>query len=108
MNTVSRFVIPNPKVRIINVRTCFASPYDMNCPLAMRAHNPHAKEIVQYGITSHEHVRSSGKGGLVGSCHRVGRGMCSVVAGSNPTHALSVENVVEQKLLCSLIIINYN
>ena len=38
MNTVSRFVIPNPKVCFINVRTCFASPYDMNCPLATRAH----------------------------------------------------------------------
>ena len=38
MNTVSRFVIPNPKVCFINVRTCFASPYDMNCPLATLAH----------------------------------------------------------------------
>ena len=38
MNTVSRFVIPNPKVCIINVRTCFASSYDMNCSLATRAH----------------------------------------------------------------------
>ena len=98
MNTVLRFVIPNPKIRIIYVRTCFASPYDTNCPLATRAHSPHAKEVIQYGITSHEHARSSSKGWtgwLMPSCWALYVG---VGAGSNPAHALFVENAIEQKL----------
>ena len=95
MNTVSRFVIPNPKVCFINVRACFASPYDMNCPLATRAHMQKKTHNTALLLTN-TCVHPARVDRLVNAVV-LGAGV-GVVAGSNPTHALFVENAIEQKL----------
>ena len=95
MNTVSRFVIPNPKFCIINVRTCFASPYDMNWPLPTRAHMQKKSYNTPILLTNTS-VHTARVDQLVNAVV-LGAG-CWRVAGSNPTLAIFVENAMEQEL----------